>query len=61
MTGEVVFGEESFVAFLADKVSSALVRVHVLLQVVGLEEMFVALWALNPALAVAEKGENIYI
>lgn len=46
----MVFGEERFVAFLADKVSSALVRVHVLLQVVGLEEVFVALWALYPAL-----------
>lgn len=31
VTGEVVFGEESFVALLADKVSAALVRVHVLL------------------------------
>lgn len=45
----MVFGEKSFVAFLADKVSPALVRVHVLLQVVGLEEVFVALWALYPA------------
>lgn len=44
----MVFGEESFVAFLTDKVSSSLVRVHVFLQVVGLEEMFVALWALDP-------------
>lgn len=44
----MVFGEESFVAFLADKVSSSLMRVHVFLQVVGLEEMFVALWALYP-------------
>lgn len=34
-------------ALLADKVSSALVRVHVLLQVVGLDEVFVALGALN--------------
>lgn len=42
----MVFGEKGFVAFLADKVSSSLVRVHVFLQVVGLEEMFVALWAL---------------
>lgn len=48
----MVFGEESFVAFLADKVSPALVRVHVFLQVVGLEEMFVALGALNPTFAV---------
>lgn len=37
-------------AFLTDKVSPALVRVHVLLQVVGLEEMFVALRALDPPL-----------
>lgn len=36
-------------ALLADKVPSALVRVHVLLQVVGLDEVFVALGALNPA------------
>lgn len=46
VTGEVIFGEKCFVAFLADKVSAALVRVHVLLQVVGLEEVFVALWTL---------------
>lgn len=58
VTGEVVFGEESFVAFLADKVSSALVRVHVLLQVVGLEEMFIALWALYSAFTVVGKGKN---
>lgn len=51
----MVFGEERFVALLAHKVSAALVRVHVLLQVVGLEEVFVALWALNPPLAVIEK------
>lgn len=49
----MVFSEESFVAFLTDKVSPALVRVHVLLQVVGFEEMFVALWTLNPTFAVA--------
>lgn len=42
----MIFGEKRFVAFLADKVSAALVRVHVLLQVVGLEEVFVALRAL---------------
>lgn len=48
----MVFGEKSFVAFLADKVSPALVGVHVLLQVVGLEEMFVALWALYPPFTV---------
>lgn len=42
----MIFGEKRFVAFLADKVSAALVRVHVLLQVVGLEEVFVALWTL---------------
>lgn len=48
VTSEVVLGEESFVALLTDKVSAALMRVHVLLQVVGFEEVFVALWALNP-------------
>lgn len=58
MTGEVVFGEESLVAFLADKVSSAFMRVHVLLQVVRLEEMFVALWALYSAFTVVGKGKN---
>lgn len=52
----MVFGEESFVAFLADKVSAALMRVHVLLQVVGLEEVFVALWALYPALTLVGKN-----
>lgn len=59
MAGEVVFGEESFVAFLTDKVSSALVRVHVLLQVVGLEEVFVTLRALYAALTVVEKGNRM--
>lgn len=44
----MVFGEKRFVALLADKVSAALVRVHVLLQVVGLEEVFVALRTLYP-------------
>lgn len=46
----MVFGEESFMALLAHKVSPSLMGIHVLLQVVGLEEMFVALWALYPAL-----------
>lgn len=54
----MVFGEETFVAFLADKVPAALVRVHVLFQVVGLEEMLVALWALYLAFTVAEKGKE---
>lgn len=58
VTGEVVFGEKRFVAFRADKVSAALVRVHVLLQVVGLEEVFVALWTLYPAFT--EKQEEEY-
>lgn len=53
----MVFGEESLVAFLADKVSSALMRVHVLLQVVRLEEMFVALWALYSAFTVVGKNK----
>lgn len=44
----MVFGEEGFVALLTDKVSAALVRVHVFLQVVGLQEEFVAFWALDP-------------
>lgn len=56
VTGEVVFGEKRFLAFRADKVSAALVRVHVLLQVVGLEEVFVALWTLYPAFT--EKREE---
>lgn len=43
----MVFSEERFVAFFTNKVSAALMRVHVLLQVVGLKEMFVALRALN--------------
>lgn len=59
MTGEVVFGEETFVAFFTDKVPAALVRVHVLFQVVGLEEMLVALWALYLAFTVAEKGKEL--
>lgn len=56
----MIFGEKRFVAFLADKVSTALVRVHVLLQVVGLEKMLVALWALYSTFTVAaedKKGE----
>lgn len=48
----MVFCEESLMAFLTDKVSAALVRVHVLLQVVGLQEMLVALWALYPPFTV---------
>lgn len=48
----MVFGEKRFMAFLADKVSAALVRVHVLLQVVSLQEVFVALWALYSTLTV---------
>lgn len=55
----MVLGQESFVAFLADKVSPALVRVHVLLQVVGFEEVFIALGALDPPLAI-EKEETSY-
>lgn len=55
----MVFGEESLVAFLTDKVSAALVRVHVFLQVVGLQEMLVALWALYPAFAVVGVTKNI--
>lgn len=55
----MVFGEESFVAFLADKVSSALMRVHVLLQVVGLEEVFVAFWALYSPFTVVGMGKNM--
>ena len=39
----MIFGQECFVAFLTDKVSAALMRVHVLFQVVGLQEVFVAL------------------
>lgn len=39
----MILGEKRLVAFFADKVPAALVRVHVLLQVVGLEEVFVAL------------------
>lgn len=58
VTGEVVFGEKRFVAFLADKVSAALVRVHVLLQVVGLEEVFVALWTLYPAFTEKQEEEH---
>lgn len=54
----MVLGEESFVALLTDEVSSALMRVHVLLQVVGFEEVFVALWALNPTLAVGKENED---
>ena len=54
----MVFGEKSFVAFLADKVSASLMRVHVFLQVVGLEEGFVALWALYPSFTVVEKGKE---
>lgn len=52
VAGEVVFGEESLVALLADKVSAALVRVHVLLQVVGFKEVLVALGALYLPFAV---------
>lgn len=52
MTSEVVFGEESFMAFLTDKVPAALMRVHVLFQVVGLKKVFVALWTLYPSFAV---------
>lgn len=55
VAGEMVFGEESLVALLADKVSAALVRVHVLLQVVGFEEVLVALRALYLPFAVARK------
>lgn len=46
VTGKMIFSEKRFVAFLTDKVSAALVRVHVLLKVVGLQEVFVALWTL---------------
>lgn len=53
----MVLREESFVALLADKVSLALVRVHVLLQVVGFQEVFVALCALNLPLAVERWGD----
>lgn len=53
----MVLGEESFVAFLADKVPSSFVRVHVLLQMVCLDEMFVALRALNPTLSVSVVGQ----
>lgn len=55
VAGEVVFGEESLVALFTNKVSAALVRVHVLLQVVGFEEMLVALWALYLAFTVVRK------
>lgn len=43
--------------FLADKVPAALVRVHVLLQVVGLEEVLVALRALYSSFAASENTE----
>lgn len=54
----MVLGEESFVALLTDEVSFALVGVHVFLQVVGLQEAFVALRALNPTLTVREEKRN---
>lgn len=41
MTCEVVFSEKSLVTFLTDKISAALVRVHVLFKMVGLQKMFV--------------------
>lgn len=51
----MIFGEKGFVAFLTNKVSAALVRVHVLLQVVGLEEVFVALWTLYSPLTIKQE------
>lgn len=57
----MVFGEESFAALFADKVSPALVGVHVLLQVVGLEKVFVALRALDSAFAALGKSNSVKI
>lgn len=54
----MIFGEKRFVAFLADKVSAALVRVHVLLQVVGFEEVFVALWTLYSPFTIKQEYEG---
>lgn len=54
----MVFGEESLVALFTNKVPAALVRVHVLLQVVGFEEMLVALRALYLAFTVTGKVEE---
>lgn len=54
----MVFGEERFVALLTDEVSAALVGVHVLLQVVGFEEVFVALGALDLPFTVRTRKQR---
>lgn len=46
MSRKVVFGEESFVTLLTNKIPAAFVRVQMLFQMIGLEEMLVAFRAL---------------
>lgn len=55
----MVFGEERFVALLADEVSAALVRVHVVLQVVGLQEVLVALRTLDSSFAGNQRTQTL--
>ena len=52
----MVLGEEGLVTLLTDVVPPALVRVHVFLQVVGVQEVFVTLRTLDLALPGGTKG-----